>query len=243
MVLRARIVIPAAALAALALAVAVASGAAAASRLHVSAPAGPPLAPAAAAAAAETAGIPQHALILGSSSAKVSVVEYADLVCASCASVATSVVAPAIESFVGTGTARFQFEPIVEGPQSEEFALGAYAAGAQQQGWDYVMLAYLCTTSVSDGPLYGAPALAGALGINMPRWRAQIRNPRWPNQIEQSAKVALLGGFSSYPVFIVRGPGIRPSKLTQGRSVLILRPPVTLAALTKAILAAEPQSG
>ena len=243
MVLRARIAIPAAALAALVLVAAGAIGSAAASSRQASAPAGPPLAPAAASAAAELAGIPQHALILGSSSAKVSVVEYADLVCASCASVADSVVAPAIESFVSTGTARFQFEPIVEGPQSEIFALGAYAAGAQQKGWDYIMLAYLCTTSASDGPRYGAPALAGALGLNMPRWRTQLRNDRWPNQIEQSAKVALLGGFSSYPVFIVRGPGIRPSKVTQGRSVLILRPPVTLGALTQAILAAEPQSG
>jgi hypothetical protein len=192
---------------------------------------------------AELAQIPQHGMVLGSPSARVTVFEYGDLICGPCARTAGSVLAPVIASFVRSDAVRIQFEPIVESPRSEAFAIGAYAAGAQRAAWDYILLAYLCTTPSSDGPLYEAPTLARVLGINRSRWHRQLAERRWPAQIEQSARVALLGGFSNYPVFIIRGPGIRRSKSTGGRSVIILQAPVTLAALTQAIITAEPSSG
>jgi hypothetical protein len=173
----------------------------------------------------------------------VTVFEYADLICGACAQSAAAVVAPVIASFVRSGAVRIEFEPIVESPHSEQYALGAYSAGVQHKAWDYIMLAYLLTTARSNGPLYQPAALAHALGVNGRRWRALLGGRQWPALIEQSAKVALLGGFSRYPVFIIRGPGIHRSTQTGGRSVIILRAPVTLASLTNAIIAAEPPAG
>jgi hypothetical protein len=203
----------------------------------------PPLGPAAATVRGELAQLSQRALSIGPASAPVTVYEYADLICRPCTAAAEHTVVPAIASFVRSGAARFVFEPIVESPASEQYAIGAYAAGVQHRGWSYVMLAYQTCGSRLTGPAYSPSALAGALGVNRRRWRAQLRRRRWPGLIEQSARVALLGGFASYPVFIVKGPGIRRSTQPGHRSVIILRAPVTLAALTQAIIRAEPQFG
>jgi hypothetical protein len=206
-------------------------------------PQGPSLAASAAAVQAELAGIPQHGLTLGAASAPVSVVEYADLVSGECARASVALVAPEIASFVRSGVLRIELDPIVESPRSEDFALGAYAAGLQHQGWDYTMLAYARTTAKSYGSTASPQTLVTALGLNPRRWRSVLRRRTWPNKIEQAAKVALLGGFTSYPVFIVRGPGIRRRLQPSRRSVIILRPPVTLAGLTEAIVKAEPGQG
>lgn len=203
----------------------------------------PALSSAAASVEAELAQIPQRGPTIGVARAPVTVFEYADLICNTCAQAAASVVAPVIASFVRSGAVRIEFDPIVESPRSEQYALGAYSAGVQHKAWDYIMLVYLLTTTRSDGPLYQPAALARSLDVNRRRWRALLRGRKWPAMIEQAAKVALLGGFSSYPVFIIRGPGIHRSRKTGGRSVIILRAPVNQTSLTQAIIAAEPASG
>jgi hypothetical protein len=201
----------------------------------------PPLASAVKAVKAELAGISQHGLALGPTSAPVTILEYADLLCYGCARAAQAAVGPVITNFVRSGSVQLEFEPIVESPRSDQFALGAYSAGLQRKGWDYVMLAYRRTTATSYGPVNAPAALASPLGLNLRRWRALPRRGRWANDIEQDAKVALLGNFTGYPVFIVRGPGIQPGSQA-GRSVIVLRPPVTLTALALAIASAEPAS-
>jgi len=199
----------------------------------------PALGPSAAAVAAELHGLPQHALSLGSASAPVTVDEYADLICGPCAAASRRVLAPAIASFVRADAARFVFEPIVESPRSQRYALGAYSAGTQRKGWSDVLLAYAESRGNGRGPAYGARALARAVGVRSRRWRSLVRRKAWERMIEQSARVALLGGFTSYPVFIVKGPGIKRSTQPDHRSVIILTAP-TLAQLTQAIVTAEP---
>jgi protein-disulfide isomerase len=164
----------------------------------------PSLADAVAAVRAELRGIPQQGLVLGNSSSPVTVFEYADLICPPCAAAAASVVAPVIKRFVVNGSISIKFEPIVESPLSEQLALGAFAAGEQNLGWDYTQLAYLRSTPVSDGPLDSTTSLASALGLNVRLWRAATRQRVFPQMIEQAASVALIGGFSAYPVFVVR---------------------------------------
>jgi protein-disulfide isomerase len=191
----------------------------------------PSLADAVAAVRAELRGIPQQGLVLGNSSSPVTVFEYADLICPPCAAAAASVVAPVIKRFVVDGSISIKFEPIVESPLSEQLALGAFAAGEQNLGWDYTQLAYLRSTPVSNGPLDSTASLAGALGLNLRLWRAATRRPLFPQMIEQAASVALIGGFNAYPVFVVRSvvDAFAPP------FVRILRAPVTATQLSRTI--------
>lgn len=190
-----------------------------------------PLRTAAAAVRAELQGIPQSGFVLGNTSSGVAIFEYADLICGPCTQASTAVVEPAIRRFVRTGDASLQFEPIVQGPRSDQFALGAFAASIQHRGWEYTQLAYLRCTASSDGPVGMPQQLAQALGLNTRRWRASLRRRQWPRAIEQVAKVALLGGFTGYPVFIVRAT----AGFFNTHQITVLRAPVTLAELSRAV--------
>ena len=191
----------------------------------------PPIAGAVAAVRAELRGIPQSGLVLGSGAARVTVFEYADLVCGPCAAQAAALVPDLIRRYVRLGLIDLQFEPIVESPRSDQLAHGAYSAGLQGRGWDYIQLAYARTSARSDGPV-GAPArFAAALDLDRQRWLRKLELPRWARMIEQTAKVALVGQFSAYPVFIVRGT---PNLFGQ-RILRVLRAPVTLQQLTRVL--------
>jgi len=176
-------------------------------------------------------GIPQTGLTLGSSSAPVTVFEYADLVCGACAQAATNVLAPLIRRFVPTGRVAIRFEPIVEGPLSDQLTHGALAAGVQRHAWDYVQLAYLRSSPLRYGPAASPERLAHALGLHRRLWRRSLRRRRWASLIEQSARVALLGQFSSYPVFIVRST---PNVFGQ-RFLSVLRAPTSLRQLSSTV--------
>jgi hypothetical protein len=201
---------------------------------HVAPQVAPPsLAAAVAAVRGELRGIPQQGLVLGSNSS-VTVFEYADLICLPCATAADTVVAPVIKRFVRSGAISIEFEPIVESPLSEELALGAFGAGEQDLGWNYIQLAYLRSTAASNGPQDSSAALAGALGLDVRLWQVATRRRLWPQMIEQAARVALVGGFSTYPVFVVRS--VVNAFATP--FVRILRPPVTAAQLSATIRSA-----
>jgi protein-disulfide isomerase len=195
----------------------------------------PSLAAAVAAVRGELRGIPQQGLLLGNSSAPVTVFEYADLISPPCAAAAGTVVASLIKRFVRSGVVNLEFEPIVESPLSEELALGAFAAGDQSLGWDYAQLAYVRSTALSNGPLDSPGTLAGALGLNLRLWHSALRRRLWPAMIEKAASVALIGNFSAYPVFIVRSA----ANVFAPPFIRVLRAPVTLAKLSATIRRAE----
>jgi hypothetical protein len=195
----------------------------------------PPLTTSAASVEAELAGLPQQGLVLGASTAPVTVVEYADLICLPCARAATTLLEPLISGPVAQGMVRLEFEPIVESQRSSEFTYGADSAGLQEAGWDFLLLAYARTTPRSDGSVNPPAALADALGLNYRHWHKNLFRPMWASQAQHAAAIAAVGGFATYPVFTVRGPappGTRPQ-------ITILRPPVTLPALSAAISSAQ----
>ena len=216
------------------------STAPAAARRHQHGPPapGPALAGDAAAVQAELAGIPQQGLSLGSSTAPVTVVEYADLICTPCAKAAASVLAPLIGDYVRQGIVRLELAPITMSERSSQYAYGAYSASLQGAGWDYAMLAYASSTGGSYGPVNPPDELARALGLNVHRWRLNLFRPRWARSVENDVAIVSVGNFTSFPVFTVRGLAG-----ASGRApVTVLRAPVTLPALTAAISGAQAPS-
>jgi len=124
-------------------------------------------------------------------------------------------------------------------PEGQRTASMSYSAALQGEGWDYALLAYARTTRRSYGPLEPPTALARALGLNLRHWHKSLLLRRWARAVENNVAVVSVAGFTSFPVFTVRG---LPD--AQGHvPVTILRAPVTLPALTAAITVAQAPPG
>ena len=104
-------------------------------------------APATVAATAETEallrGIPQDGIALGSPDAPVTLVEYADLQCPSCAIWARDAFPAIVDEYVRPGHGRVVFRGLAFiGPESDTALRTALAAGSQGRLWHVVHLLY-----------------------------------------------------------------------------------------------------
>jgi hypothetical protein len=180
----------------------------------------------------ELRGIAQHTLVLGSPRAPVAIIEYADLVCSMCARVHRTVVPEVIRRYVRTGEASLEFRSIASAPRSRNLALGAYAASTQHRGWDFVQLAYLRSSVAQDS----SARLALALGLDVPRWRRDLRQPEWPSLIQAALSVVRVARFAGDPVFLVRRRGTERAfiVLTQPSSVVEFEDAIAQALRTHA---------
>jgi protein-disulfide isomerase len=89
-------------------------------------------------------GIPQDGEFLGEPNAPVTLVIYADPQCPACAAFATQTLPELIERYVRLGDVRLQYRgvPII-GPDSENGLEAAYAAGLQNQLWQFSDITYV----------------------------------------------------------------------------------------------------
>jgi hypothetical protein len=215
---------------------------------RVSAPA-EPLAVAVARVDAELRGIPQHGLVLGHSGAPVTITEYGDIDCALCAFVHNGVVPQVIARYVRSGRATLELRPVVESRLSNALALAAFAAGEQGRGWDFIQLAYRRSEKLAyrgseldtGAPAESSQVMAGTLGLNLARWRADLQRGQWPIDIKAAQDVAHLAGFATYPVFLVRRADT--SHGTVPAPYIVLGAPQTLAAFSRAIATASAARG
>ncbi len=93
------------------------------------------------------AGIPQAGAVLGSPTAPVTLVEYADLQCPYCAVWAREVLPAVVGEHVRTGRLRIVFRGLAFiGPESETALRTALAAGGQGKLWNVVELLYRAWT-------------------------------------------------------------------------------------------------
>ena len=89
------------------------------------------------------AGIPQHGTALGSPSAPVTLVEFADLQCPYCGDWARSALPAIVRRYVRPGHVRIVFNGLAfVGPDSEKALRTALAAGRQNRFWNVLELLY-----------------------------------------------------------------------------------------------------
>jgi hypothetical protein len=170
-----------------------------------------PLSVAAAGVEAQLRGIPQRGLVLGRTNAPVTIVEYADLLCTQCAAVHDEVLPAVIAGAVRSGRASLELRPVVGSSASGALAVAAYSAGVQGRGWQFVQLAYR-RIGIAGSPPEPARALAGALAINLPRWRGDLGRASWKTDIAGALDVVQVAGFSVYPVFLITNAQQSPTK-------------------------------
>jgi protein-disulfide isomerase len=158
----------------------------------------------------ELRGIPQSGLGLGDPAAEVTLAEFGDLQCPACKVFAEEIIPPLIESRIGSGEARLVFRNFtILGPESEEAAAAAVAAGMQDRGWSFVALFYRNqgfehSGYVTDEFLTAVAEGAGVADIG--RWNRDRRSRRVSSQVGRDNAEAERLGFDSTPSFAVEGP-------------------------------------
>jgi protein-disulfide isomerase len=157
------------------------------------------------------ANIPQHRLTLGLSTAKVRLVEFGDLQCPVCRDFAVKVLPELIENKIRTGEARLEFRnfPIL-GPESENAAPAAIAAGEQDRGWDFIELFYKNQGIENTGYVteeFLTSIARGAKVVDIPRWNQDREGAKAKAEVRRTTGEAERLGFNGTPSFAVEGPG------------------------------------
>jgi hypothetical protein len=150
-------------------------------------------------------GARQDDLALGDPRAPITIIEYADLRCAECAALHRDVLPELIRRNVRSGRVRLELRQLpLYGPRSRRLAQAAFAAARQDHYWEFVQLAYL-RASRRPGTAAESPArLAAGLGLDVPRWRADLDADEWSRRLLGAASVATAARLPSIPVFLVR---------------------------------------
>jgi protein-disulfide isomerase len=159
----------------------------------------------------ELAGVPQNGMVLGQPSAKVTVLEFADLQCPACKGYSEEVLPQLIEGPVRSGKARLEFRNYtIIGPESKPAGAAAIAAGEQGRGWNFVEIFYRNQGSEDSGYVTERflTAIAKAAGVpDIARWNADRKSERLLAEVAGSTNQAESLGFTGTPSFAVEGPG------------------------------------
>jgi protein-disulfide isomerase len=168
---------------------------------------------------AETAalldGIPQHGNVLGSPTAPVRLVEYADLQCPYCARFAVGVLPTLIRDYVRTGKVQLVLHGLAFiGPGSVTALRTATAAGEQRRMWNVTELLFANqgpeNSWVNDELLR---SIVTATGANADRVFADRGGAPVSTQIRSWAAAAQAAGVSGIPTFFIGGQGARLSRV------------------------------
>jgi protein-disulfide isomerase len=163
------------------------------------------------------AGIPQSGTTLGNPKAKVTVTEFGDLECPICRDFALGAETQLIANQVKQGTVKIVYKSFKTATNDLAdsdtiFPLqqsAAYAAGAQDKAWNYILLFYHEQQS-EDTPYVNTSFLTGLAdqvsGLNVKKWNADRFNPSYASQVVDDADQATKLGLQGTPSLGFSGP-------------------------------------
>jgi protein-disulfide isomerase len=155
-------------------------------------------------------GIPQSGTTLGNPHAKITFTEYGDLECPICKEFSESAEEQLIKNEVRSGKVKLvykSFETASRDPDAAPNAFtlqqtAAYAAGAQDKAWNYILLFYR-EQQTENTPYVTASfltSLAHAVpGLNVKTWSSQRFNPKYSSQVVAENKTAATMPFQGGP--------------------------------------------
>ncbi len=166
------------------------------------------------------AGIPQHGTILGSPTAPVKLVEYADLQCPYCGEWARNVLPALLREYVRPGKLQIEFRGLdFVGPDSAVALRTALGASAQNRVWNIVDLLYRNQGTENTGWVTDSllrAVLAGVPGLDANRVLAARDGAQVAAQVQDAANKAGSAGIRGTPSFAVGRTGgqLQPLTLT-----------------------------
>jgi protein-disulfide isomerase len=161
-------------------------------------------------------GIPQSGSRLGSPSAPVTVTEFGDLECPVCKDFALSSEEQLISNDVKSGKVQLIYKSLptatANGPDPGIFPTqqaAAYAAGAQDLGWNYIELFY--HEQGTEDTAYVTPTYLDGLaqqipGLDYAKWSTARFNPALTAQVSAEEQEATTAGYNSTPTIVIKGP-------------------------------------
>jgi protein-disulfide isomerase len=168
------------------------------------------------------AGIPQHGNVLGNPNAKVTLTEYGDLVCPTCAAFAQTTLPSIITQLVKTGKAKLVFRAFetasgtANAGQFINTQVAARAAGQQGKEWNYILLTYFEQPQTIGGTpaeevsyitsLYLQTRAQQVKGLNLANWQANMTSNKLVNAVKTDEHAALRSGATGTPALFVSGP-------------------------------------
>jgi protein-disulfide isomerase len=159
---------------------------------------------------AQLKGLQQSGATLGSSSAKVTVIEYGDPQCSSCKFFSENVAPELISSEVRNGAVKYEFRPfLIIGPDSKPAMRAALAAADQNRFWNYIQLFYMNQGGENSGYVTETflTDLAKAAGVpDLSKWKQSRNDSKWDSVIQQGSTQADSFGFTGTPSIVVQGP-------------------------------------
>jgi len=163
------------------------------------------------------AGIPQNGPVLGDPKAPVTMIEFADLQCPFCASVATEGALPeVIDRYVRTGKIKIELRLTKAlGPDSVRAASVAAAAADQDRMWQFSELLFFNQGAENSGyvtPAYLRSIATRVKGLDAPRALDEAITPKVKRQIDDWARSATTANVPGTPAFYLQtgdGPATR----------------------------------
>ena len=164
-------------------------------------------------------GVPQHGNTLGSPSAPVTLVEYADPQCPYCARWAQGALPELVRDYVRSGRVQIEYRGMAFiGPDSSTGLAAAVAAGNQGRFWHVVELLYANQGAENSGwidePLLGA--IADKVGVDASRFHDERQSSAVARVVNDSTLQARTAGVNSTPTFYAgrTGGALRPVNVT-----------------------------
>jgi protein-disulfide isomerase len=164
------------------------------------------------------AGIPQHGNTLGDPHAPLTLVEFGDLQCPSCALFAENALPSIVARYVRRGRVLLVFRGLhFIGSDSLRAARMADALGEQDHLWQFIDLMYRNqglenSSYVTDTYL---SALAGAAGpVDVARALSERNSPSVQSQIDQAQALAQQLHLQSTPAFLLSRTGASPQRFS-----------------------------
>lgn len=157
------------------------------------------------------AGIPQEGIVLGSTAAPVTLVEFADLQCPYCADFARQGLPTLVQEYVRTGRVKLVFQGLAFlGPDSRTALRAVLAAGLQSRAWDVLHGLYGRQGAENAGWVTTRllREVAGDVrGLDVQRMLRQSNAPAVTRLMRDAKRFAHDGGVNGTPTFFVGRSG------------------------------------
>jgi protein-disulfide isomerase len=155
---------------------------------------------------------PDDPLALGEVDAPIVMIEYADFQCAFCGGFARDTRPQLIEEYVDTGVLRIEFRNFpIYGPESDNAARAAWAAGRQGMFWEFYEAAYAEDEHRGSGRYSDEGVLALAEQAQVPdleRFAEDLDSEEAGAAVGVDAEEGFRLGITSTPGFLINGHAI-----------------------------------
>ena len=153
--------------------------------------------------------VPNQGHVIGSDTAPVEVVEFADFECPACGNFATLTKPDVVSRLINTGAIRFRFVdfPLQMHPNARSAHLAGWCAGEQNKFWEMHDAIFAVQDRWSGyatrRPNRVFSDLAQQIGVNMPQYESCVSSNKYAGQIQSNVDEGIKRQVGGTPTFFI----------------------------------------